>query len=161
MALLYASGGIFTIFLAIFGVRLMRSGTILVFPRMSRTYRILAKYGDPARLIKECEASFGESRKHLESREHVCIKGFVIYPTSSSVFIAPISALARAHVTKVSDDIDGPGTGRYAMVLFFTKKVRISYRVSDKAEGVGELKWMKRQNPDMHIGFNLRGGGGE
>ena len=148
----YAFGVVFAILFAFFGARLIRSGTILVFPRLSRTYRILAKFGDPTHLIRKCEASYGESKKNLEPREHVLANGFVIYPSSSRVFIAPVSELVRAHIRTVSDDTDGPAS--YEMALFFTRRVRLSYRISDKAEGEGELKWMKRYNPNIKIGFD-------
>jgi len=151
----YALGAVFVVLFAFSAVRLVLSGTILVFPRISRTYRILAKYGDPARLIRECKASFGESRTLLRPREHLLVDRFVIYASSTSVLIAPVTELVRAHVTRVFVDTDERGLAMYEMELFFTKGVRISYRVSNKAEGIGELNFMKRYNKNMNIGFNL------
>ena len=150
----YVFGAVSMVTFAVFAVRLLRSGTILVFPRISRTYRMLAKYGDPVQLLRECQESYGESRTRLKPREHILVKKFVIYTSSSSVVIAPVTELVRAFVAKVSDDLSGPGSATYEMELFFTKNVRISYRVSDKAEGIGELKWLKRYNQNMQIGFD-------
>jgi len=90
-----------------------------------------------------------------EASEHILVERFVIYASSSNVFIAPVTELVRAHVTRVSADADERGLAMYDMELFFTKGVRISYRVSNKAEGIAELNLMKRYNKNMKIGFNL------
>ena len=156
-----------TIFIA-FGISLANSAMIFFSPEKSKTYRTLGKFGDPSRLLSECEKSLG-SREQLASGKYVCTPDFILYPRLLSVIIAPVKELIWAYLVVYNtsgnhmhhmqhmhqwdqwahlDNLVKP-----RLVLSFSTGTRIVARVRNKAAGIGELHWLKKQNPNILIGF--------
>ena len=145
---------IFCVLALIFAVRLFKSGTILVSPGRSKTYRTLAKYGDPIQLIEECADSLGQLRDGLKPREIIINDSFFVSPSPSSVFIAPVSELIWAYLSLVFYISEETYKQMYELVLCFSANDRVTYRVASKNAGIKELNWLKSLNPSMLIGYD-------
>ena len=152
----------FIILFFAFGISLYNSAMIFFSPEKSKTYRELGKFGDPARLLSECEKSFG-SREQLALRKYICTPGFILYPRALSVTIAPVKELIWAYLSvynnsddhmqhqnqlKHWDNLEG-----CKLVLSFSTGTRIIARVRNKGIGISELHRLKKQNPNSLTGF--------
>ena len=147
-------GTLFFLLSIIFAVRFTFCSMVFVYPEKSRIFRDLKKYGNPALLIWECANSCDWSRKELKPRKIILTNSYVVYPTSTSVRIAPVRELIWAYVALVIVNTDSWREATYKLVLCFSTKHKISARVEDKNQGIGKLNWLKKQNPKILVGFN-------
>jgi hypothetical protein len=146
---------VFYVALIWFLIKLIRCGMIFVFPEKSKTYRIMAQYGDPAQLLKECDTSFNEQGIPVKSGKMMMNGKFVALLQPSYAFIAPSKELLWAYIEfRVIEQTRTAGT-HYKIMLCFAMREREAMGIETKSAGVRELEKIKSLNPNMLVGFNI------
>ena len=147
--------GIASVILLVFFARLILCSMIFIFPKRSKTYRMLLPYGAPELLLKDCDESLNGAWLPIRKGEVLANEKFIVIPYTTYVYIAPLKELLWAYVAlHVYRGNRSAGIERSLKFIFSSKVVK-SVRVKAKSDAIRELERIKKLNPNMLVGFDM------
>jgi hypothetical protein len=144
---------------------LIVSGTILVLPEESRTYRRLAKLCDPEEFMHQLVANQSATTAPpgrdkpsplaiLQNEGFLADRVFVATPHINHLFIAPTSSLLWAFLAFRVTKVGRFSYMQHVLRLSFSTGVTKTVVVFNKQTGVLKLQEIKRRSPNTIVGFN-------
>ena len=155
----YLSFTVFLLYLSSFGAfayfayLTMVSGMIFIHPEESKTYKILAEFGNPESFFQDCETLLEKHGNVISKDQLIFDDSFVIIPYWSYVYVAPMKEMLWAYLA-MHHWFRGYPTYRLHL-CFSTGAVKI-IRVDDKEECLEKLRELKDANPNVIVGHNQK-----